>query len=97
MTLSADLINSLRHRLRSGCATRHCRQSAEAVLDGQPERLSHLVAPTEATNLFTDPFAHGAGESLDLAENYREIAETRDCYFMAASQHIKSSDIDGVH
>jgi len=66
-------------------------------LDGPPEQLSHLVALTEAANLLTDPIADGAEKSLDLAENYREIAETRDCYFMAASQHIKSSDVSGVH
>ena len=36
-------------------------------LDGLPEKLSHLVAPTEATNLLTDPFADGAKKSLDLA------------------------------
>ncbi len=29
--------------------------------------------------------------------NYREITEARDCYFMDASQHNKSCDVDGVH
>jgi lysophospholipase L1-like esterase len=64
---------------------------------GTPRRLLIAPAPLGKLELLAGQYEGGTKKSLTFAENFEKAAALRDCPFLNAGAHIKTSDVDGVH
>jgi hypothetical protein len=46
---------------------------------------------------FAEMFQDGKEKSMNMAKNYKEIAEKYGCRFLDTVEVIKTSDVDGIH
>lgn len=73
------------------------RASGAGPGEAAPAVLLVCPAPLAGRGLRGDEFAGGAEKSVELAAHYRAVATDRDCAFVDAGEHIRSSDVDGIH
>lgn len=64
---------------------------------GAPKRLLVSPPPLGKLDLLAGNFEGGSEKSRQFAENYQKIAALRNCDFLDAGAHIRTSDVDGVH
>ncbi len=73
-------------------------QKSETGIGGEaPEVL--LIAPPTAVKLtsFAEMFENAIGKSQGFAKYYRRVANEKGCHYLNASDHVKSSTLDGIH
>ena len=56
-----------------------------------------IPPPLEKLSKFAEMFAGGVEKSKGLSQQYQRVAELLACPYLDTSEHIVSSDVDGVH
>lgn len=73
-------------------------QGSESGPSGRsPQVLILIPPPLEKLSKFAEMFAGGAEKSKNLNQQYKRVAELLACPYLDTSEHIFSSDVDGVH
>ena len=62
-----------------------------------PQVLILIPPPLEKLSDFAEMFAGGVEKSKNLSRQYQRVAEELACPYLDTSEHIASSDVDGVH
>jgi hypothetical protein len=62
-----------------------------------PVILILIPPPLEKLSKFAEMFAGGVEKSENLSQQYKRVAELLACPYLDTSEHIVSSDVDGVH
>jgi lysophospholipase L1-like esterase len=83
--------------LGAGRLVRLARQS-EVGPDGRPPKvLLACPAPVARLTLFSEMFAGAQEKSRALGPLYRAVAEQHGAAFVNLGDHVRSSDVDGIH
>jgi lysophospholipase L1-like esterase len=73
-------------------------QQSESSPGGRsPQVLILIPPPLEKLSKFAEMFAGGVEKSKNLSQQYQRVAELLACPYLNTSEHIVSSDVDGVH
>lgn len=73
-------------------------QKSSSGLDGLAPQVL-LMCPPQIAKLteFADMFIGAYEKSEKLSKHYRKISEQFKCYYLDTSEHISSSELDGIH
>ncbi len=72
-------------------------QSGSGLGGESPQVLILTPPPLEKLSKFAEMFTGGVEKSKNLSQQYQRVADLLACPYLDTSEHIVSSDVDGVH